>query len=90
MVLVVASRRWMGGWGVGVVVVVVKGDLPRSLPIVRPEQDFSTYCARFFFSYRCQNRFDALVCAFHDNLLHYKGRCQKLLSGFFPFPPPPP
>ena len=34
MVLVVASRRWMGGWGVGV---VVKGDLPRSLPIVRPD-----------------------------------------------------
>ena len=48
MVLVVASRRWMGGWGVGVVV-VVKGDLPRPLPIVRPEQDFSTYCARDFF-----------------------------------------
>ena len=48
MVLVVASRRWMGGWGVGVVV-VVKGDLPRPLPIVRPEQDFSTYCDREFF-----------------------------------------
>ena len=48
MVLVVASRRWMGGWGVGVVV-VVKGDLPRPLPIVRPEQDFSTYCDRDFF-----------------------------------------
>ena len=48
MVLVVASRRWMGGWGVGVVV-LVKGDLPRSLPIVRPEQDFSTYCDRDFF-----------------------------------------
>ena len=48
MVLVVASRRWMGGWGVGVVV-LVKGDLPRSLPIVRPQQDFSTYCARDFF-----------------------------------------
>ena len=48
MVLVVASRRWMGGWGVGVVV-LVKGDLPRSLPIVRTEQDFSTYCDRDFF-----------------------------------------
>ena len=47
MVLVVASRRWMGGWGV--VVVVVKGDLPRSLPIVPPQQDFSTYCDRHFF-----------------------------------------
>ena len=46
-VLVVASRRWMGGWGVGVVV-VVEGDLPRSLPIVRTEQDFSTYCDRDF------------------------------------------
>ena len=41
MVLVVASRRWMGGWGLVGVVVVVKGDLPRPLPIVRPEQDFS-------------------------------------------------
>ena len=71
MVLVVASRRWMGGWGVGVVV-VVKGDLPRPLPIVRPEQDFSTYCARDFFRYWCQYGFGVLVCVFHNNSLHYK------------------
>ena len=63
MVLVVASRRWMGGWGVGVVV-LVKGDLPRSLPIVRPKQDFSTYCDRDFFGRGLMSRFvlSTIVC----------------------------